>query len=286
MRVCKIRTLSASEITQAVKNLAIQASCILPTDVRNALSQAKKNETSPLAVSILEQLEKNASIAKEHMLPICQDTGMTIIFVEMGQDVHIIDGDFEEAIHEGVRQGYIEGFLRKSMVDDPLFYRKNTQDNTPAIIHTRIVSGNRVRLRLAPKGAGSENKSMVKMLLPNDGVDGVKKLVLETVNLAGPNACPPFIVGLGIGGTIEQASILAKKACVRDLDTKNPNPLYAGLEEELLVLINKTGIGAQGLGGNITALKVHIEYYPTHIATLPVAVNINCHAARHSEIIL
>lgn len=280
-----MREINAYEISNAVKNLCIKACYQLPHDVLDAFSSLKKTEKSSSAKIILDDLIKNALIAQEGEIPLCQDTGLAIIFAEVGQDIHI-KGNFEEAIHEGVRQGYQEGFLRKSVVSDPLFDRINTKDNTPAIIHTKLVSGNTIKLRMAPKGAGSENKSIVKMLIPADGINGVKDLVLNTVKNAGPNSCPPMVIGIGIGGSMELAAINAKKACMRDITTKNPNPRYADFEEELLTLINKTGIGPQGLGGTSTAIKVHIEWSPTHIAMLPVAVNINCHSARHAEIIL
>lgn len=280
-----MREIHSIQITQAVKELCIKACYQLPHDVLEAFTQLKKTEQSPSAKIILDDLIKNAQIAQEGEIPLCQDTGLAIIFAEVGQDVHIL-GNFENAINEGVRQGYIDGFLRKSVVAEPLFNRVNTKDNTPAIIHTKLVSGNTIKLRMAPKGAGSENKSILKMLIPADGIEGVKKLVLETVKNAGPNSCPPMVIGVGIGGSMELAAINAKKACMRDINTQNHNENYAMLEKELLTLINKTGIGPQGLGGTSTAIKVHIEWTPTHIAMLPVAVNINCHSARHAEIIL
>lgn len=280
-----MRKIDAKEISNAVKLLCIKACYQLPQDVLDAFNSLKEIEQSPSAKIILDDLIQNAQIAQEGKIPLCQDTGLAIIFTEVGQDVHII-GNFEEAIHEGVRQGYQEGFLRKSVVFDPLFERKNTKDNTPAIIHTKLVSGNQIKIRMAPKGAGSENKSIVKMLIPADGIEGVKKLVLETVKNAGPNSCPPMVIGIGIGGSMELAAINAKKACMRDINTQNFDSRYANLENELLTLVNKTGIGPQGLGGTSTAIKVHIEWSPTHIAMLPVAININCHSARHAEIIL
>jgi fumarate hydratase subunit alpha len=281
-----MREISVQHISDAVRELAIQACCILPQDVYAALTKAKKNEISPVGKSILKQIVENADIARTDAVPMCQDTGITIIFAEVGQDVHIVGGSFEDAVNDGVRRGYSEGYLRKSMVAEPLFDRVNTKDNTPAMLHTRLVPGQHVRLRLAPKGAGSENKSMLKMLIPADGIDGVRKVVLEAVLAAGPNSCPPLVVGVGLGGSMEMAALCAKKAASRDLASSNPDPRYAAFEEELLELINKTGIGPQGLGGATTALKVHVEFCPTHIASLPVAVNINCHAARHAEILL
>ena len=281
-----MKEISVKKITEAVKKICIDACCHLPADVKEAFEKAKATESSPSGQEILDQLLENARIADEEEVAICQDTGLAVIFAEVGQAVHLVDGDFEEAIHEGVRQGYVEGYLRKSVVAEPLFERLNTKDNTPAIIHTRIVPGDQLKLRMGPKGAGSENKSAVKMMVPADGIEGVKKFVVETVKNAGASACPPMVIGVGIGGTREMAALCAKKAAVRDMATVNPDPRYAKLEEELLELINQTGIGPQGLGGNTTGVKVHIEWYPTHIASLPVAVNINCHAARHSEVLL
>ena len=230
------------------------------------------------------QLLENADIARNEDMPICQDTGLAIVFVDVGQDVHLAGGALDEAIHAGVAKGYVEYYLRKSAVAEPLFDRANTKNNTPAVIHTRIVPGDKVKIKLAPKGAGSENKSALKMMVPADGVAGVKKFVVEVVKAAGSNSCPPMVVGVGLGGTMEMAAICAKRAAARDIESRNIDPRYAALEQELLELINKTGIGPQGLGGRTTALKVNIEWYPTHIASLPVAVNINCHAARHAEI--
>ncbi len=278
-----MRELQAEVITKAVAELAIKACCKLPSDVYEAFKEAKEHEASPVGQNILEQLIINADIAAQENIPICQDTGLAVIFIDVGQEVRIVGGEFEEAIHEGIRQGYTRGYLRKSCVEEPLFERKNTKDNSPAIIHTRIVPGDAVRIRLAPKGAGSENKSILKMLVPADGIEGVRNVVLEAVQLAGPNSCPPMVVGVGIGGNMEMAAICAKRAAARDIDTENADPRYATLEKDLLALVNKTGIGPQGLGGNTTALRVHVEWYPTHIASLPVAVNINCNAARHAE---
>jgi fumarate hydratase subunit alpha len=281
-----MREISVQRISAAVRELAIQACCNLPDDVYAALVRAKENEPSPVGQNILEQLVYNADIARADAVPLCQDTGITVIFAEVGQDVHIVGGAFDDAVNEGVRRGYTEGYLRKSMVAEPLFERKNTQDNSPAMLHTRLVAGDTVRLRLAPKGAGSENKSVLKMLVPADGIEGVRKVVLDAVLAAGPNSCPPLVVGVGIGGSMEMAALCAKKAAARDISSRNADPRYAAFEEELLTLINKTGVGPQGLGGANTALKVHVEYCPTHIASLPVAVNINCHAARHAEIVI
>ena len=278
-----MRELKAAAITKAIKKLCIDACCHLPQDVYQKMLEFKECEESPSAKIILADILENAKIAHEEEVPICQDTGMAVVFVELGQDLHII-GCLEDAINEGVRQGYIDGYLRKSMVSEPLYKRENTKDNTPAIIHYKVVQGDTIKIKLAPKGAGSENKSVVKMLIPADGIEGVKKLVLETVLAAGPNSCPPMVVGVGIGGSMEMAAISSKKACMRDIDTQNADPRYAQLEDELLEMINRTGIGPQGLGGTSTALKVHVEWYPTHIAMLPVAVNINCHAARHAHV--
>lgn len=286
MMSINVREITAIHITEAVATLCIQACRNLPEDVHAALVQASTTEPSPVGRNILDQLIRNADIARAEAMPICQDTGLAVIFAEIGQDVHIVGGDFETAVHDGVRKGYTKGYLRTSAVAEPLFERINTRDNSPAIIHTRVVAGDTVRLRMGPKGAGSENKSVCKMLVPADGIDGVRTVVLNAVLTAGPDACPPFVVGVGIGGTMEVAALCAKRAAMRDVDSCNPDPRYAAFEDELLEIINKTGIGPQGLGGLNTALKVHIEWYPTHIASLPVAVNINCHAARHAEIIL
>lgn len=278
-----MREISAREITDAVARLAIEACCELPRQMSQALEKAREEEPSPVGREILSQLIKNAKIAREEMSPICQDTGLAVVFAEVGQDVRIVGGDFEQAINDGVHKGYVEGYLRKSSVSEPLFERKNTGDNTPAIIHTRIVPGDKIKLKLAPKGAGSENKSVLKMLVPADGIEGVRQVILDAVKAAGPNSCPPMVVGVGIGGNMELACLCAKKAAARDVGTHNPDPRYARFEEELLEMINKTGIGPQGLGGENTAVAVNVEWAPTHIASLPCAVNINCHAARHAE---
>lgn len=278
-----MREVRYEDIKSAVAKLAIDACCIQTPDIRHAFSEAKKTEQSALGQNILDTLIENGKIAKDNMMPICQDTGMTVVFVEIGQDVHIVGGYLEDAINEGIRDGYTNGYLRKSVVDEPLYERKNTTNNTPAVIHTRIIKGDKLRLKVCPKGFGSENKSVLKMLVPADGIDGVKKVFTEAVKLAGPNACPPMVIGVGIGGTMEKAAILAKQAAVREIDSQNPDPRYAKLEEELLEIANKTGVGPQGLGGTTTAFAVNVEWYPTHIAGLPVAVNINCHAARHAD---
>jgi len=279
-----MRSINTAMITQAVAKLAIDANYYLSVDVYDALVAGQSCEESPLGREIIGQLVKNACIAREEGMPICQDTGLAVVFVELGQDVHIDGGSLEDAINAGVAKGYVEGYLRKSAVAEPLFNRINTKNNTPAIIHYSVVPGDKLNITLAPKGAGSENKSAVKMLVPADGVDGVKKFILDTVKAAGPNSCPPMVLGIGIGGTMEKAALLAKKALIRPINQRNDHPEYAKLEEEILSMVNKTGIGPQGLGGRITALAVNIEWYPTHIAGLPVAVNINCHAARHAHV--
>lgn len=281
-----MKEVHVKDISAAVARLCVDACCRLPADVRAAFAERRKSEPSPVGRDILGQLMENADIAADETVPICQDTGLAVVFADVGQDVHIVGGDFTEAVNEGVRRGYVDGYLRKSSVAEPLFERKNTGDNTPAVLHVRLVPGDGLRLRLAPKGAGSENKSVVKMLVPADGIDGVRKVVLDAVLAAGPNSCPPMVVGVGLGGTMELAALCAKRAAARDLATRNPDPRYAAFEDELLELINRTGIGPQGLGGRTTALKVHVEWAPTHIASLPVAVNINCHAARHAEVLL
>ena len=279
-----MREIPVAEITAAVAQLSKEACCYLPKDVYEAFQKAQVAEPSPSGQEIIGQLMENADIARNEDMPICQDTGLAVIFIDVGQDVHFTGGSLEEAIHAGVAKGYVDSYLRKSSVSDPLFDRKNTKDNTPAVIHTRIVPGDKVKIKLAPKGAGSENKSAVKMLVPADGIAGVKKFVVDTVKTAGANSCPPMVVGVGIGGTMEMAAICSKRAAARDVVSRSADARYATLEEELLTLINKTGIGPQGLGGLTTALKVNIEWYPTHIASLPVAVTINCHAARHAEV--
>ena len=281
-----MREIPAEAITAAVAKLAVQACCDLPEEMKAALGKARAAETSPVGRDILDQLLENADIAHREQVPICQDTGLAVVFADIGQDVHITGGDFEEAVNKGIHEGYVDGFLRKSSVEEPLFERKNTKDNTPAIIHTRIVPGDKIRLRLAPKGAGSENKSVLKMLVPADGIEGVRKVILDAVKAAGPNSCPPMVVGVGLGGNMELACLCAKRAAARDIGTRNPDARYAAFEDELLTLINRTGIGPQGLGGETTAVAVHVEWAPTHIASLPVAVNINCHAARHGEAVI
>lgn len=278
-----MRVISAQEIKDAVKAAFISLNCEIGDDVTVALKNALDNEENSTAKAVINQLIKNNEIAKDEQIPICQDTGMAIMFVEYGDKI-VIDGDFSQAIAQGVREAYVDGFLRKSVVDDPVFDRINTNDNTPAIVHTSIVSGEKIRITAGCKGFGSENMSAICMLSPSAGVDGVKDFVLNTVKKAGPNPCPPIVVGVGIGGTFEQAAILSKKATFRRVDSKNSDERYALLEDELLTEINKMGIGPAGLGGKTSALTVNIEHYPTHIASIPVAVNICCHAARHTTI--
>jgi fumarate hydratase subunit alpha len=262
-----------------------EAAYYLPSDVYEALKKGRETEQSPVGKDVLSQIIKNAEIAKAEDRPICQDCGMAILFLEIGQDVHFEGGSLEDAINKGVAAGYTEGYLRKSVVAEPIFNRKNTQDNTPAMIYTKIVPGDKVKIQLAPKGFGSENKSGIKMLVPADGVEGVKKAVLDIVQHAGPNPCPPMVIGVGIGGTMDRAALLSKRALVRSINERNAHPEYAKLEGEILELVNKTGIGPQ-LGGTTTALAVNIEWAATHIAGLPVAVTICCHAMRHKEVIL
>ena len=281
-----MKELSCERITQAVADLCVEACCRLPGDMVSAFERARQSEPSAVGRDILGQLLENAAIARDETVPICQDTGLAVIFADLGQDLHITGGDFNAAVNAGVHKGYVDGYLRKSSVAEPLFERKNTGDNTPCVLHVRIVPGDSLRLRLAPKGAGSENKSVLKMLVPADGIEGVRKTVLEAVQIAGPNACPPMVVGVGLGGNMELCCLLAKRAAARDLLSKNPDPRYAALEDELLAMVNSTGIGPQGLGGVTTALAVHVEWAATHIAQLPCAVNINCHAARHAEVVL
>lgn len=275
-----IRTINIKEITTNIKEMCIEANHFLSEDMERAMKQAEKTEQSPLGEQILEQLEENLQIAADDMIPICQDTGMAVIFLEIGQDVHLQGGSLEDAVNEGVRQGYVEGFLRKSVVKDPLI-RENTKDNTPAVIHYKIVEGSKVKIKVAPKGFGSENMSRVFMLKPADGIEGVKEAVLTAVKEAGPNACPPMVVGVGIGGTFEKCALMAKEALTREVGTHSDIPYVKEMEEELLAKINSLGIGPGGLGGTTTALAININTYPTHIAGLPVAINICCHVNRH-----
>ena len=280
-----VREIEAAKITDTVKRLCIQANVILPEDVKNCIIKRKSEENWAPAREILDRIEENFELAAAENVPICQDTGVACVFLEIGQEVHIAGADITQAVNEGVRQGYAEGYLRKSVVRDPLD-RVNTGDNTPAMIYTELVPGEQIELTVAPKGFGSENMSRLAMLKPSDGIEGVKSFILKTVEEAGPNPCPPIVVGVGIGGTFDKAALLAKKALMRSTDERNHDEFYAGLEQEMLDKINALGIGPQGFGGRTTALAVNIETMPTHIAGLPVAVNINCHVTRHKTVIL
>ncbi len=273
-------------ITEEVRRMAIEAAYYLPDDVLFSLKRSRDTEKWALAKDTLDQIIENAGIAAQTKSPMCQDTGMAVLFVSVGQDVRIEGGFIEDAINEGVRQAYEHGYLRKSVVRDPLYDRVNTKDNTPAVVHYKIVPGDKLHIVFAAKGFGSENMSRLAMLKPSDGLEGVKKFILETVELAGPNPCPPIVVGVGIGGTVDKVTLLAKEALMRPFDSYNKDPFYADLEKEMLEKINALGIGPQGYGGKTTALRVLIETYPTHIAGLPVCVNINCHATRHKEVTL
>ena len=280
-----IRSINVDKVTENIREMCIEANHYLTPDMKKRLDEAALKEESPLGRQILEQLEENLSIAGKDMIPICQDTGMAVVFMEIGQDVHFEGGDLVEAVNEGVRRGYVEGYLRKSVVKDPLI-RENTKDNTPAVLHTSIVPGNQVKITVAPKGFGSENMSRVFMLKPAEGIEGLKQAILTAVKEAGPNACPPMVVGVGIGGTFEKCALMAKQALTRDVNVPSDIPYVAELEKEMLDKINDLGIGPAGLGGRITALAVNINTYPTHIAGLPVAVNICCHVNRHAVRIL
>ncbi|MGB9885927.1 MAG: fumarate hydratase [Moorellales bacterium] len=277
------RVVTFEEIVTAVANLAQQANYCLGADVRSALERARREEVSPLGCQVLEQILANAEIASRGEVPICQDTGVAVVFVDLGQEVEIRGGLLYDAINEGVRRGYQAGFLRNSVVDHPL-RRRNTGDNTPAVVHVRLIPGDGIRLTVAPKGAGSENMSALAFLTPAEGREGVKRFVVQTVSRAGPNPCPPVVVGVGLGGTFEKAALLAKEALLRPVGVPSPDPDLALLEREILEEINSLGIGPQGFGGSVTALAVHVEAYPCHIASLPVAVNLNCHAARHQTV--
>ena len=279
----EIRKIDAALITETVKKLYTDMNYFIGDDILTALKKAENSESSEIGKNVLSQLIENNKIAAKEEVPVCQDTGMAVLFVEYGDKIVIENGSFEEAVQEGVRRAYIDGYLRKSVVDDPVFERINTKDNTPAIIYTTIVPGDKINILAGCKGFGSENMSAIKMLTPSAGIEGVKKFILDTVKYAGPNPCPPIVVGIGIGGTFEKAAMLAKKATLRPIDTSNPDSRYAELENELLSEINKMGFGPAGLGGDNTALGVNIETSPTHIAGMPVAVNICCHAARHAE---
>ena len=280
-----MREINVKEIEEAIKKLCIEANYYVGNDIKEALCKCKEEEPYKIAEDVLDKIILNDEIAAKEQMPMCQDTGMACVFLEIGQDVHITGGLLEDAVNEGVRRGYEEGYLRKSVVKDPID-RVNTKDNTPAIIYYDIVPGDKVKITLAPKGFGSENMSRIGMLKPADGLEGVKKFIIETVRLAGPNPCPPMVVGVGIGGTFDKAAYLAKKALLRPINIRNSQEFYKNLEEELLEKINELGIGPQGFGGKTTALGLNIETYPTHIAGLPVAVNINCHATRHKDIVL
>ncbi len=277
-----MREISTDVITKNIKEMCIEANLTLTEDVKGTLDQMEAEENGKLGKQILGQLQENLQIAEEKSIPICQDTGMAVVFMKIGQDVHFVGENLEDAINEGIRQGYVEGYLRKSVVGDPID-RVNTEDNTPGVIHYEMIPGDKVEITVAPKGFGSENMSRVVMLKPADGIDGVKDVILETVKLAGPNACPPVVVGVGIGGTFEKCALLAKKALTRELGSHNSIPYVRELEQEMLVKINELGIGPAGLGGNTTALGINIETYPTHIAGLPVAVNMCCHVNRHKK---
>ena len=278
-----MRDINVSEVTSTIAKLCMDSCYYLPEAVKTKIRAAAETEESPLGKEILNTLIENFELSQKKAVPLCQDTGLTVVFLEIGQEVHFVGGDLYEAIHAGVSKGYVDGYLRKSSVGDPVFDRKNSGDNTPAIIHTKIVPGDKVKMIVCPKGCGSENMGALKMLKPADGVEGIKKFVVDTVRAAGPNPCPPITVGVGIGGNMEQAAILAKYALTRQLGEHNADPRYAALEDELLELVNKTGVGPSGLGGSNTALGVNIEFTHTHIGGLPCAVNLNCHQARRAE---
>lgn len=280
-----IREVKSEIITDLVAKMCIEANCIIAPEIKEAMENARETEQSEVGKTVLLNLLENAQIAKDKMMPICQDTGMAVFFVELGKDVHIVGKNLTDAINDGVKKGYTEGYLRKSVVKDPLI-RENTNDNTPAVIYTEQTDGEKIKITYAPKGFGSENKSALKMLNPSDGEQGVIDFVIDTVRKAGANPCPPMVVGVGIGGTMDKAAYLAKKALTREITTENENKFYADMEKELLEKINMLGIGPQGMGGTTTALGVNIEVFPTHIAGLPVAVNINCHATRHASVVI
>ena len=279
-----MREIDCDVITKTVKDLFIKANIILPADTENAVFAACEKESCAVSAAALRTAKENLIIAKEENMPICQDTGMAVVFCEIGNEVHITGGSLTDAINEGVRKAYSEGYFRCSVVDDPLFNRKNTNDNTPAVIHVEFTHGINLKLTVEPKGFGSENMSRIKMFNPSITKDDIIKFAVQTIKDAGGNPCPPVVIGIGIGGTFDYSAVLAKKALARSISVRNPNPLYASLEEEILTELNKTGAGAQGFGGYISALAVNIEYFPTHIAGLPVAINVNCHIARHAEI--
>ena len=279
----RMREIRANKIKNKVKELFLKANFYINPELTQRLKKALEEETSPIGKYVFNMIIENNEIASREEVPICQDTGMAVVFMEVGQEVHLVDGDFTEVINRGVKEAYQEGYLRKSVVDDPVFERKNTKTNTPAIIYTDIVPGDNIKLLVMPKGFGSENMSALGMLKPADGPEGIVNFIVETVKKAGPNPCPPTIIGVGVGGTADKAMVMAKKAIVRKINQPNKNPKYAALEKEILAKINNLGIGPAGLGGNITSLAVHIDYLPTHIAGMPVAVNVCCHAARHAE---
>ena len=281
-----MRTIQFADVVKAAADLCGQAACFLPDDVKKSLLEAGKKESGELGKDFFRQYEENFKIAESEHLPLCQDTGFAVWFVEYGTELQFDSGDIYEALNEGTRRGYTDHYLRKSIVTDPLFDRKNTRDNTPCIVHLKLVPGSQLKLTLAPKGGGSENMSALKMLKPSDGRAGVVKFIVDTVISAGGNPCPPTVVGVGIGGTMDKAAILAKEALLRNIGEPNSDPRYAELEAEILEKINASGVGPQGLGGDITSLAVHINWHPCHLASLPVAVNINCHAARHAQVIL
>ena len=280
-----MREINVSDVTAAIRRLCMEANTLLPEDVKNAIETCRGCEDGCIACGILDKIIENYQIAERENVPICQDTGMTCVFLEIGQDVHLVGGDLREAVDEGVRQGYSEGYLRKSVVADPV-RRGNTGDNTPAMLYTEIVPGDEVKITVGPKGFGSENMSAIRMFKPSAGLQGIKDFILETVENAGPNPCPPIVVGVGIGGTFDKAALLAKKAIMRPLDTHHPDPFYAELETEMLEKINALGIGPQGFGGKTTAIGLNIETMPTHIAGMPCAININCHVTRHKTEVL
>jgi len=278
-----MREIKATQIKDKIKELFLKANYYISKDLMNQLQEALEQETSPIGKSVLSMIIENDKIASREEVPICQDTGLAVVFVEVGQEVHLVGGDFTEAINQGVKEAYEEGYLRKSIVDDPVFERKNTQTNTPATIYTDIVPGDKIKFLIMPKGFGSENMSALAMLKPADGPEEIVNFIVETVRKAGPNPCPPTIIGVGIGGTVDKAMVVAKKAIARKIGSYNKNEKYAAMEKEILKKINNLGIGPAGLGGNITSLAIHIDYLPTHIAGMPVAVNVCCHAARHAE---
>ncbi|MBS7298392.1 MAG: fumarate hydratase [Eubacteriales bacterium] len=280
-----MREVNSEIITETIAKMCIEANCVIAPEIKAAIETAKQTEESEVGKTVLDNLLENARIAKEKMVPICQDTGMAVFFVELGKDVHIVGKNLTDAINDGVRKGYTEGYLRKSVVKDPLI-RENTNDNTPAVIYTEQTDGDKIKITYAPKGFGSENKSALKMLNPSDGEQGVIDFVIDTVRKAGANPCPPMVVGVGIGGTMDKAAYLAKKALTREITTENETEYYADMEKQLFEKINMLGIGPQGMGGTVTALGVNIEVFPTHIAGLPVAVNINCHATRHASVVI